>query len=108
MAALLRKAGHCAAVVETGHQAVTSIRDGENDVVLMDVCRCRTSTALRPRGRSVPCCRRKNRVPIIALTAHAMTGAEEGFIAAGMDDFVAKPIEPALLLGKLARLPVSA
>jgi CheY-like chemotaxis protein len=43
-------------------------------------------------------------VPIIALTAHAMTGAKEAYLAVGMDDFVAKPIDAALLLDKLSRL----
>jgi len=49
----------------------------------------------------------QNRVTIIALTAHAMTGAKEAYLAGGMDDFVTKPIEPALLLGKLALLPAA-
>jgi signal transduction histidine kinase/CheY-like chemotaxis protein len=106
MAALLRKAGHAVTLVENGHLAVASVRDGDFDVVLMDVQMPDldgVEATMQIRALPPP----KRDVPIIALTAHAMTGAKEEYIAAGMDDFVSKPIEPALLLGKLARLPMS-
>jgi CheY-like chemotaxis protein len=45
-----------------------------------------------------------HQVAIIALTAHTMTGANEEYLAAGMDDIVTKPIELALLLGKARTL----
>jgi len=103
MVALLGKAGHHATVVETGHQAVAAVRDGEHDVVLMDVQMPDLDGIEATRQiRTLPPPRCQ--IPIIALTAHAMTGAKEAYLAAGMDDFVAKPIEPALLLGKLARV----
>ncbi len=104
VAALLHQAGHHATVVENGRQAVEAVRGGGYDVVLMDVQMPDLDgvEAMR-RIRALPPPR--NRVPIIALTAHAMTGAREEYLAAGMDDFVTKPIDPVLLLGKLARLP---
>jgi signal transduction histidine kinase/CheY-like chemotaxis protein/HPt (histidine-containing phosphotransfer) domain-containing protein len=106
-AALLRKAGHDATVVENGYQAVAAVRDGDYDVVLMDVQMPDLDGVEATRQiRALPSPR--HLVPIIALTAHAMTGAKEEYLAAGMDDFVAKPIESALLLGKLARLAASA
>jgi CheY-like chemotaxis protein len=41
---------------------------------------------------------------IIALTANAMSGAKEQYLGAGFDDYITKPIQPAVLLGKLAEL----
>jgi CheY-like chemotaxis protein/HPt (histidine-containing phosphotransfer) domain-containing protein len=103
MAALLHKAAHDATMVENGHQAVAAVRDGDYDAVLMDVQMPDLDGVEATRQiRALPPPR--NRVPIIALTAHAMIGAREEYLAAGMDDFVSKPIESALLLGKLARL----
>jgi signal transduction histidine kinase/CheY-like chemotaxis protein/HPt (histidine-containing phosphotransfer) domain-containing protein len=101
--ALLQKAGHAATVVENGYQAVAAVRNNDYDVVLMDVQMPDLDGVEATRQiRALP--PPQHLVPIIALTAHAMTGAKDEYLAAGMDDFVAKPIEPGLLLGKLARL----
>jgi CheY-like chemotaxis protein len=89
-----------------GVEAITEARRLEPDVVLMDVRMPELDGIEATRQiRALPPPR--NRIPIIALTAHAMTGAREEYLAAGMDDFVAKPFEAALLLDKLARLPAS-
>jgi signal transduction histidine kinase/ActR/RegA family two-component response regulator len=103
LAALLRKAGHDVTLVANGRLAVAAVRDGDFDVVLMDVQMPDLDgleATAQIRALEAP----KRRVPIIALTAHAMTGAKEEYIGAGMDDFVSKPIDAALLLGKLARV----
>jgi HPt (histidine-containing phosphotransfer) domain-containing protein len=46
----------------------------------------------------------KCRVPIIAVTAHTMSGAREEYLAAGMDDYISKPFQPVSLLSALERI----
>jgi signal transduction histidine kinase/ActR/RegA family two-component response regulator/HPt (histidine-containing phosphotransfer) domain-containing protein len=107
MVALLGKDGHSVTVVENGHQAVAAVRDGDYDIVLMDIQMPELDGVRATRQiRSLPSPKRA--VRIIALTAHAISGAKEEYLAAGMDDFVSKPVDTALLLGKLTGVPVSA
>ncbi len=104
IAGLLRKAGHDVTVVENGHQAVAAVCGNDYDVVLMDVQMPDldgVEATQRIRALPPPKCQ----IPIYALTAHAITGAKEEYLAAGMDDFVSKPVDAAQLLGKLAALP---
>jgi len=103
--ALLRKAGYDVETAENGHQAVDAVRRNDYDVVLMDVQMPELDgvhATQQIRALAPP----KNRVPIIVLTAHAMTGAKEQYLKAGMDDYVSKPIQPEILLGKLAKYAV--
>jgi CheY-like chemotaxis protein/HPt (histidine-containing phosphotransfer) domain-containing protein len=103
---LLQKAGHSLHVAENGHQAVDALLARPFDVILMDV--------QMPELDGVEATRQiralsgeKAKIPIIAMTAHAMAGAREEYLAAGMDDYISKPVQPALLLEKLARIAQS-
>lgn len=99
--ALLRKAGHAVELVENGVQAVDAVRRNTYDVVLMDSQMPELDGIGATRQiRRLP--QPKCAVPIIALTANAMSGAEREYLDAGMDDYVSKPVQPHVLLTKLA------
>lgn len=102
-AILLSNAGYSVEVAENGHQAVDALRRAEFDVVLMDVQMPKLDGVQATRQiRGLP--GSKGSIPIIAMTAHAMAGAKEDYLAAGMNDYISKPIQPELLLSKLAAL----
>jgi signal transduction histidine kinase/DNA-binding response OmpR family regulator len=97
---LLRKADHQVDVVDNGELAVEAVNDGDYDVVLMDVqMPILDGVQATRRIRALPS--PKNTVPIIALTAHAMTGAKEEYLAAAMDDYLSKPIDNEALFSRL-------
>ena len=101
--ALLTKAGHAVDVVANGHQAVDAVRDRDYDVVLMDIQMPELDgSQATAQIRTLPA--PKSDIRIIALTANAMSGAKEQYLSSGFDDYVTKPIEPAILLAKLAEL----
>jgi CheY-like chemotaxis protein/HPt (histidine-containing phosphotransfer) domain-containing protein len=91
---LLEKRGHVVTVANHGEEALALFEPGSFDVILMDVQMPRlggveTTAVIRERER-----RRGGHVPIIAMTAHAMKGDRERCLAAGMDDYLSKPIQP--------------
>jgi PAS domain S-box-containing protein len=103
--AILMSAGHRVDIAANGVAAVEAVRDGDYDVVLMDVQMPVLDGAQATRRiRLLPA--PKSAIPVIALTAHAMIGAKEHYLAAGMDDFLTKPIDSAVLLARLADLSV--
>jgi signal transduction histidine kinase/DNA-binding response OmpR family regulator len=101
--AMLSVAGHEVTVANDGAAAVEAVRSGEFDIVLMDI-QMPVLDGLQATAQIRALPPPKNRVPIMALTAHAMVGAREQYLAAGMDDYLSKPINPAALLSKLADL----
>lgn len=101
---LLERRGHTVVIANNGKQAVATLASQDFDVVLMDVQMPEmdgldATAAIRAREKQTG-----RHVPIIALTAHAMRGDRERFLAAGMDDFVAKPIRLQQLLETLQRV----
>ncbi len=101
--ALFSKTHHSLDIVDDGQQAVDAIRQGDYDVVLMDI-QMPELDGVQATGqiRALPA--PKNDVPIIALTAHALAGAKEEYIAAGMNDYVSKPLHAQILFAKLAAI----
>ena len=101
---LLRQRGHLATLAGNGRQALETLKNGDFDLVLMDVRMPdmdgeEAVRAIR-RGEAGP---DKARVPVVALTAHALKGDRERFLAAGMDDYLSKPIDTDELDRILAR-----
>jgi CheY-like chemotaxis protein/HPt (histidine-containing phosphotransfer) domain-containing protein len=100
---LLKSAGYQVTIAENGHQAVDALRAKDFDVILMDIQMPELDGIQATRQiRALPA--PKNAITIIAITAHAMAGAREEYLAAGMDDYISKPFQPALVVSKLSRL----
>ena len=100
---VLNKAGFHVTIAEDGHQAVAAVQSADFDLVLMDIQMPGLGGVEATRLiRALPA--PKNAVPIFAMTAHAMRGASEEYMAAGMNDYISKPFQPALLLAKLDQL----
>jgi PAS domain S-box-containing protein len=97
---LLQKAGYSVDVVGDGLQAVAKVKEGNYNVVLMDVQMPgmdgleATSRIRQEAGAGV-------HIPIIAMTADALKGDRERCLDASMDDYLSKPIDPRLLFKKL-------
>jgi len=88
---------------ESGSEALAGLRQTVPDLVLLDVSLPgMDGTEVLRQIRADP---RLRHLPVIALTAHAMTGDREKYLAAGFNDYVTKPIlDENLLLDAIARL----
>jgi two-component system, sensor histidine kinase and response regulator len=92
---LLRKSGHTVTAVQDGREVIKALEasgSGAFDIILMDVQMpgmdgLAATAAIRKKEQETG-----TRLPIIALTAHAMKGDRRRFLEAGMDGYVAKPI----------------
>jgi PAS domain S-box-containing protein len=97
MQRLLAKRGHRARIADNGNSVLRALADERFDLILMDVQMpeldgCETTQAIRSAEAQTG-----EHIPIIALTAHAMSGDRERCIAAGMDEYLTKPIDPQAL-----------
>jgi two-component system sensor histidine kinase/response regulator len=105
---ILEKRGHCTTVASNGKEVLALMEREPFDLVLMDLempemSGFEATAAIRARERQTG-----RRVPILALTAHAMKGDRERCLAAGMDGYVAKPIQARELYQAIAKLVPSA
>lgn len=99
--AMLNGTGYAVDAVGNGKEAVTSARQFDYDLVLMDVYMPEMDglQATRIIRETIPV----EKMPIIALTANAMAGDRERYVEAGMDDYLPKPLNRAALLAALHR-----
>ena len=100
---MLERAGHTAEVVASGREAVARAREGAFDLILMDIQMpdmdgLEAAAALRSDEVLT-----RRRIPIVAMTAHAMASDRENCLAAGMDGYVSKPLRLEALLNEMNR-----
>jgi CheY-like chemotaxis protein len=98
---ILEKAGHSVVVVRDGIEAVEKFHSQKFDLVLMDVQMpemggIEATARIREMEAGL-------RTPILALTAHAMSGDQQRCLNAGMDDYLAKPIHASTLIGLIKK-----
>jgi signal transduction histidine kinase/DNA-binding response OmpR family regulator len=101
---LLEKQGHTVVTAANGREALAALDREAFDVVLMDVQMPEMDgfeATAHVRAKEAGGVRRQ---PIIAMTAHAMKGDRERCLAAGMDGYVSKPIQPPELLAAVERV----
>ena len=96
--AQLRKLGYDARAVNNGAEAVDEVLRDDYDLVLMD-CQMPVMDGIEATHRI----RQSIGIPIVAMTAHAMLGDRDRCLGAGMDDYLAKPVELTELAEVLAR-----
>ncbi len=99
---ILEKLGYSCEVAANGREAVAAVTAGRFDLVLMD-CQMpemdgyEATRAIRAEPGPGP------RLPIVAMTANALQGDRDLCLAAGMDDYLAKPVQPSAVAGMLER-----
>jgi len=101
---LLERLGHRVTVVDNGQRAVEVVARQPFDLVLMDLQMPQLDGLEATRQIRQMELGTEQHVPIIAMTAHAMSGDRQRCLAAGMDDYLSKPIRTGELIDKLTRL----
>ena len=101
--ALLEKRGHRVVVANNGQEAFDAVENGAFDLVLMDIQMpvmdgVEATQRIRERERVLGA----RHLPIVAMTANAMQGDRERFLAAGMDGYVSKPVKSDELFTEIA------
>jgi signal transduction histidine kinase/DNA-binding response OmpR family regulator len=99
---LLEQLGYCVDVAADGRAAITAFQAGRYDLILMD-CHMPELDGYDATGEIRRLENNERHIPIVALTAHAMKGADAQCLAAGMDDYLSKPIDRQKLAACLER-----
>ncbi|MCK4910448.1 MAG: response regulator [Thermodesulfovibrionales bacterium] len=103
---ILKKAGYRTTIANDGSEAVGLFNDDSFDLILMDIEMPKmngyeaTRTIRRKESSS------DKRIPIIAMTAHALDGYKDQCIKEGMDDYISKPINPKELIRLVRKFAV--
>jgi CheY-like chemotaxis protein len=105
---MLQKNGHTVVTANNGREALVTLASCEFDAVLMDVQMpemdgLEATAAIRAGEQGT-----SRHVPILALTAHALIGDRERCLRAGMDGYIAKPVQSAQLMQALAEVVATA
>ncbi len=100
---MLEKNGHEVTIANNGREAVDLYKKEDFDLILMDnqmpvMSGIEAVKEIRELESASP-----NRIPIIAVTANALKGDKEAFLAAGMDEYISKPIKKKTLLETMER-----
>jgi len=107
---LLEKQGHTVFLAESGKKALAAWQEQVFDLILMDVQMPEmdgleaTRMIRRQELTGTPEQPGRKRIPIVAMTAHAMVGDRDRCLAAGMDDYVSKPISARDLFAAIERV----
>ncbi|MBN1907574.1 MAG: PAS domain S-box protein [Deltaproteobacteria bacterium] len=101
---IMAKAGFGCSIASNGKEAIKALENDNYDIVLMDIQMPEMDGIEATRIIRNPASNVRNHdIPIIAMTAHAMKGDREICIAAGMNDYASKPIQPQELFNKLEK-----
>ena len=98
---MLTKLGYGVDIANNGREAVEAVQLADYDLILMDV-QMPEMDGLEATRHIRALEDTKAHIPIVAMTANAFNGIEGEYAVAGMDDYIAKPIDPPVFLAKVA------
>jgi CheY-like chemotaxis protein len=102
---LLRKGGFAVTTARNGREVLGLLEKGDFDLILMDIqLPVMDGMEAAAAIRSLPEFKGKASIPIIAMTAYAMAGDREKFLAAGLDGYIAKPVSTRDLHAEIGRV----
>ncbi|BAH76213.1 PAS domain S-box protein [Solidesulfovibrio magneticus] len=102
---MLEKSGYSVTAANDGQEALQRLTENDFDLILMDVQMpvmngIEATKAIRGANNLGA----KSSIPIVAMTAYAMTGDKESFLAAGMNGYIAKPVDKGALFEAIERV----